>query len=112
MHRIVHYTHMCVKRFITEIVAEPAPNRQQTATLETADCSVSGRFFASSICASLKCYKFKRFYRFGTLYKASRHWLGRVCIIIKSLARLAAIPARQHQSLQQRRRSEAALLEL
>src|SRR5664279_628859 len=46
------------------------------------------------------------------LHKLSRHGVLRVGVIVEALARLAAVPAGQHQALQQRRRGKAPLLEL
>src|SRR5271165_3488665 len=46
------------------------------------------------------------------LHKLPRHRIFRVGVVVEALPRLAAIPAGQHQALQQRRRGEAALLEL
>src|ERR1039458_9469989 len=48
---------------------------------------------------------------FAELHKPSRHRIFRVGVIVEALARFAAVPARQHQSPQQRRRGEARLLE-
>src|SRR5689334_8118347 len=44
--------------------------------------------------------------------KLSRHRVLRVGVIVESFARLSAVPAGQHQALQQRGRGKAALLEL